>query len=289
MKKIYEYTLFKDNFIDKPIDKIVDGKEIKVLEKVNEKIPTKYFIGKPGREFKENAELFYSTIFWQCQKLGIMPMTQIQRRLIDDGGILTKEDNDWREATLMKLWATQAEHKALTDKPDKTEEDDKKIAELMDNIVKIFTDLQEFDGKHFSNDLYQNTAEYVAKTRQNRWWTMFLTQKDLGDNKQEPVFGAGSYEDRLKVYDSIMEGDDEYNKSIVERAELAISLWSFGKAETQEDFDLLIQIHQNQGLIQAVQIANEINKDKDSKETPKEDLKEEKIEELKDKSPEIKE
>jgi hypothetical protein len=253
MKKLYAFTLHKNSEIEEvQISKGADGKEVKTLVKVNKKEPLNYFFAKPTRVLSEAADLEYNKIFWKCQKEGIMPLTQLQKRFVDDGGVLSKDEVKWREESYETFWTKQAEYQELYKKTSRTPEEEVALKVLLDEIGQIWTDLQQFEESKGSN-LYQNTAESVAKNRQTLWWTVHLAYQDLGNDKVKSVFGDGSYEDRLKAYDSYNEGDDVFNADLAQRFFFITSIWNFGKAQTQEEFDIAIKTAENRNLINAVE------------------------------------
>ena len=48
---------------------------------------------------------------------------------------------------------------------------------------------------------------------------------------------------------------------LIQKLLLVCSLFYLGKAETQEDFDILLRVQENQGLINAVDTINKLNQD----------------------------
>lgn len=263
MRKIFTFQLNKEIEVEEPqLSKNDKGEDVKTLVKTKKQEPHNYFLARPNRSIAEGAELFYQKIFWMCQKEGILPMSQLSKRLSDDGGILNKEEIEWREKSFNKFLELQSEQKTLNEKKDKTEEDNKKLDELMTEIVTIYSDIQEFEQSK-SGNLIQNTAESVAKNRQTLYWALFLSQEDLGDNKTKPVFGNGTYEERLAVYDKIEEEDDRYMNQLVQRLFLSTSLWNLNKVQTQEEFEISIRSAEQQGLIDAIKT---ITKTEDKKE-----------------------
>lgn len=263
MNKLYSFELNKKETIEEPvIEKNDKGEEIKVLKKIDKLIPYKYFLMKPGRILMEKAEIFYNKVFWQCQREGILPLTQLQKRFSDDGGILTKDETKWREETYEKVWTKQVEYKELVDKTSRTPEEEEKMKKTLEEIVNVWTTIQEFEENKGGN-LYQNTAESVAKNRQTLWWAVHLAYQEV-DGKNKPLFGEGDYEEKLKTYDAFNEGDDEFSLNLAKRIFLVASLWNFGRANTQEEFEIAIKTAEARGIIN-VALAVQSIEDKNEK------------------------
>lgn len=274
MKKLLTFSVPKEIEIEETqITKAADGKEIKALVKVKKNETHNYFLARPNRTVSEKAELEYQKVFWACQKEGILPMSQLSKRINDDGGVLTEAEVKWRADAYDKFFTLRTEQQTLNEKKDKTDDDNKKLNDLMIEIVDIYSKIQELEQDKVGN-LQQNTAESIAKNRQSLFWTMFLSYEDLGDEKYVPVFGSGTYEERLKVYDDFEEKDDDFINKVIQRLFLAASLWNLNKVQNQEDFDISLKSAEQQGLISAIEVITKLTEEKEVKETPKEDGKE---------------
>ena len=278
MKKIYSFELSKTEIKEEPvIEKNDNGEEIKVLRKIEHKIPQKYFIKKPGRVLTEAADLYYNSQFWAFVKAGILPSSQLQKRYLDDEGVLSKDQRKEYNELYDKLFQKQAAHRALNSKTEKLDDDKKESEKIMNEIVEIMSTLQSFESKT-SAELYQNTAENLARNKTALFWTLMLSEKELENDKSEPVFGKGEFEDRLKKYDEFEAAEDPFTFELIQRLLLVTSLWFFGKAETQEDFDLLLKVSENSDLLEATKTLG-------IKEEVKEEIKEKTFKD--EKAPEI--
>jgi hypothetical protein len=78
------------------------------------------------------------------------------------------------------------------------------------------------------------------------WWILFLSYKKEGDN-YTPLFGEGTYEQRIKKYDEIEEGEDEFLKNILTKFAYFVSFWYSGKAAKPEDFKVIEDYLKEQG------------------------------------------
>ena len=272
MKKIYEFVLEKDNFVEKPIVRQdANGKEIKVLEKVNEKISNKYFIRSPDRKINEEQEFFVAGVIAECDKRGILRRVSLQKRYLNDGDILSLEQRKAYDDAKNKLWEKQAEYYPLNNKKDKTKEETEKLDILTKELFDVMNDIQGFELK-LDNELYQFTAEYVAQNRLVTWQTIMLSYEEK-DGKQIPIFGSGTYEERSKKYDEMKTIEDEFTIKLIDRLSLVTSLWSFGKAREQEDFEIAIKWYDERNLVEAVKtLAENQEKSEPKKESGSEKL-----------------
>ena len=81
------------------------------------------------------------------------------------------------------------------------------------------------------------------------------------DGKEIPVFAGNTFEEKLSVYDKFEDEEDPFTFKLIQKLLLVCSLFYLGKAETQEDFDILLRVQENQGLINAVDTINKLNQD----------------------------
>ena len=127
---------------------------------------------------------------------------------------------------------------------------------MLNETVDILNKLQGFENQ-MGSALYQNTAENIARNRTATWWMLHLSHEDKGGDFK-PIFGTGDLESRLKIYDKIEEDEDPFKLEMVKKLLLAASLWYFNKAQTQEEFDLMLKMYDNQDLIEANDALSEL-------------------------------
>lgn len=253
MKKNLSFTIYKEVEVDETeTSKDEKGNTIQITKKVKKKEPRKFFIIKPGRSLVEDSELFFSSIYWRCVKdYNIQPSMQLQKRLLDDGGVLSIEQKKEYNDLNVKLFEKQAEYQKLNSKSDKTEQEKIDVQKLLDETVEIFNNIQLFENK-MGSLLYQNTAENIARNRTATWWMLHLSYEELSDGKTKLVFGDGSYQDKLKIYDQIEENEDLFEIEMVKKLLLATSLWYFQKVQNQEEFDVMLEAYNQSEIIDAV-------------------------------------
>jgi hypothetical protein len=72
------------------------------------------------------------------------------------------------------------------------------------------------------------------------WWTFMLGYySDKDDPKDEdfvPVFGEGSFDDRLESYDNFYDEEDEFWLPVTKKLAFLTSFWHNGSIKTQEAF-----------------------------------------------------
>ena len=94
-KRIYNFDFEKE--IKQNIEKIVkneDGTETKVIEEAVKKENYKFFVRKPTRSLRDEAELFKGRKYAEAIKSDLLPAALISKRLINDQGIfLSKKRN----------------------------------------------------------------------------------------------------------------------------------------------------------------------------------------------------
>ncbi len=266
MKKIYQTNLIKKILVKEQKETVdSEGKKITALVDTEKDENHLYFIRVPNREILENQELFVAEIMAECDKRGIARRIARQKTLLDNGDVLSKDERELYEKSRESLWEKQAEYQSLNDKKDKTAEENEKLTKLTDELFVILNDIQGFEQR-LDGELFAYSAESICQNRLLTWLTLNLSY-EIKDNKNILVFPGEDYKAKLIEYDRLNDSDDEFNKKLLERLSLVVSLFSLGKAQTQEDFDLAIKYYEKQNLIQAVETLkenlteNNLNKD----------------------------
>ncbi len=236
------------------------GAEITVLEKVTELVPQNYILAKPTFSLKQESTLYYEGVVAECIKRGIFSTIQLRKRFVDDEGILASKEKKDYETLWAQLWAKKAESLKLNEDADKNKEELKKVNE---EIVTILSGLQSIEERSGNSMLYEHTAEKIASDRTAIWWMLFLSYKD-NNGKFEPVFGNAKYTDikkehefRVSKYEEIEINEDPFEFELVQKLLLAATLWAFGKAEKQEDFDDIFAASEKANIIKPNEKAEE--------------------------------
>lgn len=239
MKSIYRFETKIDNFVDETINKKDEsGADIRVLEKVNKPIVKTYLVSKPTISINQEAELYYESVVSECMKRGIMSQLQMRKRFLNDGGILSDEQKKQYNDLWDKLFQLKAEFNKLNEKPDENKE---KISSISNETTNTLIQLQDFEEKN-GGSIYDHTAENIARNRTAMWLSLHLAYQELDKNKYQPFFGAGKYEDKLKKYEEMEKNEVPEEYELIKKFLLVTSLYYFGKAEKQEDFDEILKI-----------------------------------------------
>ena len=237
MKKICEFVAKVETEVEEPqLTCGADGKEIKALVKVKKIKEEKYFIAKPTRTLRDEAEIFYAAQVSKCVSAGIMLTSLLEKRFLNDGGLLSEEQRKEKE-NLEKLLQTQREeYTTLSTKENKTQEDEGAAKTKFEEMVDTMTRLQ-FIQNVISSILSKNSAETIATNRTWFWYALHLSYKEE-NGKSIPFFGEGNLDKKLAAFDEIENSEDPNKVTILEKLLLATQLWFTNQAETQEDFDI---------------------------------------------------
>jgi hypothetical protein len=239
MKTIYEFAINKEGVVKETEESTNEaGQKVTITKDVTTQVPHKYFLKKPTRALFDEAELFYGVKLSEGVKAGLLTRTLLNKRYVDDGGILADKAKNAESDAYKDLYDAQNELQRL----DALEEKDRpdyfqtKKQELQDKISVIKNSLTELEMQKES--LFDNTAETRARNKVITWWILFLSYYEKNGEKQ-PFFGEGDYEARMNKYDEIFESEDPHLIKAANAFIYFISFWYVGRAVTKEDFDLL--------------------------------------------------
>lgn len=253
MKKLYSFQLNNPIEIDETITKLDENqKEIRVVEKVKKDNYLSYFVATPTISVNQEAELFYESIVAECIKKGIMSLIQLRKRFLNDGGVLSEEQKEEYHKFWDKLFELKAEFNTFNQKP---EENKAKLDELTSQTTDILLKLQDFEERNGSTTMYNHTAENIASNRTVIWLTLYLSYQEK-NGKNIPVFGNGSYQDRIKKYEEMEISDNPYDYELLEKLLTIVNLFYFQKAKTKEQFDSMMQIKERKEEIEAEEDKN---------------------------------
>lgn len=239
-KKIYEFVVRKEEEVDKIESKFEDGKEIKITSKVKEFTPRKFFIKKPTRALFEEAELFYAVRLSEGIKAGLLTRSLLAKRYSNDGGALSEQDKEKYADFYLRLFEKQNEFQKLSikDKSERTKEEQEYFDKLSADVINLRTEIQDFEIAQAS--LFDQTAENRARNKTILWWILNLSYMIDKEGKEACLFGDGTYEEKLAIYDGFEESQDEWLKSVVKKFAFYTSFWYMGRASTQEEFEKLV-------------------------------------------------
>jgi len=238
-KKIYSFFVNRlEEVEEEDVIKNEAGEEIKQIKKVKKQIPVEFFIKKPNRILFDEAELYYGIKLAESIKAGMLTRTSMLKKYESEGGIFTKSE----EEVINKLMETlKDKQKALAEIEYKEKDEGKELTDqekqdrdLIEAEVRILKN-QLIDFENSKTSLFDQTAETRARNKAIVWWILYLAYKKEKD-KFFPLFGEGSFNDRLEKYDEIEDQGNEFWQKVLLKLAYLVSFWYSGKIITEEDF-----------------------------------------------------
>ncbi len=242
MKSLHIFYVNKEQEVDEvETSKNEEGNEVKITKKVKKNVSNKFFIIKPTRTLRDDAELFYNVVLSESIKKGLITQTQLSKRLDNDDGILSKREEEQYRALFTDLLSAEQEFQRLTAIPDADKTDADKAA--LEEIKKKTTDTQilikEFEAR--KSTLFNCTAETRARNKTVLWLVLFMAYSEDEQGKQTPFFSGTTFEDKLKDFDNKEEQDDPFLNEVMKKFAYYVSFWYLGGATKSEDFAKLPQ------------------------------------------------
>jgi len=232
MKKVYQFSVNQKKTVEEKKEVEVNGEKLTKTEQVVKEIPRNFFLKKPNRSLWDQAELIHGIAWSEALKAGMLTEQLLFKKYSDEGGIFSRASIEKRKELVKELGLQQREYERL-EAQEKTEDIKKQIDDVFKKISDIREELIQYE--QVEQSLYQNTAEARARAKTTIWWVLQLAYKDE-DGKISPLFGDGSYEDRLKVYDEYNEGEDPFWVEVVQRFLFYVTFYLSGRGKTEEDF-----------------------------------------------------
>lgn len=241
MKLLYEFNLTENLTVKEPqMQKDAEGKEIEVLVPKEVGKSHSFALLKPSRALIDDGSLFYTVKFSELIKAGVLTVSQLRKRMLQEGGVISEKERQEIVAVYSRHFLCLGEIDALNTIPNdkKTDDDKAKMLALRDEMSLNLGKINDFESQI---NLFEETAESKARGKTIVWWALQLSYVKKGD-KYEPIFGQGGYEDKLKEYDKIYDSIEQYpffNKTFGTFLQL-VSTWYGGRANTKEEFDALL-------------------------------------------------
>ena len=222
MKKLYEFSINKEVEVKETTnEKNEKGEEIQVSKNVKKELPQKYFIKKPNRGLFDEAELFYGVRLSEGIKAGLLTRALLAKRFTNDGGIFSEIDKEQYTSLYLKLFQLQNEFQRLSVK-EKSKEEELQYNNLIKDIAESREKIQDYEFAQAS--LFDQTAENRARNKTIMFWVLNLSYKDNDNGAFSPVFGDGTFEDKLKEYDKLEETSDPFFEKLCQKLVLLITL-----------------------------------------------------------------
>lgn len=242
MKELYSFFINKEVEVEETeVSKNESGEEIKTIKKVKKNEPVRVIVKKPTRNLFDEAELFYGVTLSEGIKSGLLTRALLAKRINNDGGVFSDEEQVEYSGSYVKLFELQNEFQkiSMVDKDKRTEEEQAQLKLLMQDIENVREKIQNFEIAQSS--LFEQTAENRARNKTIIWWLLNLSYIEENGSPKS-LFGEGSYRERLEVYDDIEEKDLEFEKKAIQKLVYLISFWYMGRASIKEEFDNLLRV-----------------------------------------------
>jgi hypothetical protein len=229
-----------------------DGEEVKVTKNKVITEDIEIFLKRPTRKLYDECNLFYSVEISRGVKAGLLTRAMIAKRYKNDGGGLSREEQeDFAEKynqLLLKEKEFQVVQMNLQEEKDLTLlERQKMLADIVTESEELKVDLEKYEVA--AESLYEHTAEARAARMTNMWWLFHLTYiKFINDDRggiedYSPVFHGKDFDKKAESYEEIelgiQESEDRFKNfeaSLVEKASYLLAAWNGGNAKVYEDF-----------------------------------------------------
>ena len=222
MKFLFETTISK--LIENPtIEKTVDanGNKIEIKRILKKLQPIKVAILKPDRRLFKAAEIFYSKTLADYLKAGLLPYSLVSKRYANDGGPLSETEKVRIETLKAQAIKLEQEFFAKTG-PDADGNTESKN-ELLVQINKINSELGQIQSAY--SDIFESTAEMKARNDTLEWWSLQLSLIQENSKEYKPLFGEGSYDEKMSKLDEFDEMNDDFYSEVIRRLSFLVSFW----------------------------------------------------------------
>jgi len=248
-KWLYAFPLEKKTEIEVEEKRKEDGEEITVKKKKNIIEEVQVYLKRPTRKMYDECNLFYSVEISKGVKEGMLTRAMIAKRYKNDGGGLSKEEQEDFSKKYNELMIKEREFQVvqLNLQEDETmtlEERQDKLSEIVTEIEELKADLEKYEV--VAESLYEHTAEARAARKTNMWWLFFLTYVSFknedrgGIDDFKPFFEGKTFDKKASYYEqleeAIAETDNEFGANLIERSSYILAAWNGGNAKTYEDF-----------------------------------------------------
>lgn len=240
MSILYKTTFDRIVKVDKEKIEEKDGNQVRIIEKVESKIPVNLIINEPTRKQNEEGAEFYAIELNRLISKGILTREMLRKKMLDvNGSFLTNDETkDYIDILKRKQELEIDYHRInLIKEDDRTKEDKDSLDKISKEWSEIQTKIRNLEQSLES--IFNQCAEPLAENRTLTWFTLQLPQVEE-NGKTKPLFEGKSFEEKLESYDKIVENNDSFMNQVISRATLVITLWKNNLGATQEQFDELI-------------------------------------------------
>ncbi|MEK6883395.1 MAG: hypothetical protein AABY22_27455 [Nanoarchaeota archaeon] len=238
MKKIYSFELNKDVEVETQVETKNDSGEIVITKKKEKQsVPHKFFVARPTRSQSDAAQLYNSVQVSQSLRLGMLSVYSLDKKYREEG-VFTEEDNKRYKELYDVLIKAIEELQVINNvaEAERTEDQKKRWGEITEEMSQTRLKLKDYEN--LKSSLYTHSAEYRARNMTITWWVLNLSHKEE-NGKEVPFFTGKTLEDKFKYYDELVDQDDSFTKSVIEKFMYVISFWIVNGSDKPEDFEQL--------------------------------------------------
>tara|TARA_Y100001937_G_scaffold128787_1_gene208028 strand:+ start:2190 stop:3125 length:936 start_codon:yes stop_codon:yes gene_type:complete len=230
-----------------------DGKKMTISKEEEVTEDVEIFLKRPSRKLFDECNLFYSVKISEGVKAGLLTRAMINKRYKNDGGGLSKKEQEDFNSVYSELLIKEKEFQVvqlnLQENLELTDQERQdKLSDLVKEMEELKVDLEKYSVK--AEDLYEHTAESRAARLTNMWWLLFLTYMKFkneergGIDDYMPMFEGKNFEKKSEAYELVEERIEDsedrfinFEAEVVERAGYLLAAWNGGNCKTYEDFE----------------------------------------------------
>ena len=205
------------------------GEEVSITKEVEKSVPNKFFILNPTRKIQDEASIFYSVKVSEGIKLGLVTKPFLMKQFIREGVLASESEKKAHSENYSKAVKLEIEIENI--KQDSSLDADGKELKLAP-VNSEYTLLREkiFEFENLQASLFDNTAEKRASDSLNNWFILnLLYQGD--DSAQTPLFGDGSFDQKMDRFGQIEDSGDEFMIRVIEKGAFLIGQLNSGVAK----------------------------------------------------------
>ncbi len=247
-KELYSFS------VEYPITERVEEKSFneageEIIKIVNKKTSAlrKITINKPSRKQNDEAELIKAKKYSKFLSDGILSRSMLLKKHSDNGGIITKLEQETYAESLIKIREIEIEIQKfivelnVKEEKDLTDEQSAKLSEFSEKIKQYQEKINDIEEK-YQNE-FSNTAEALAERERVKYLIFTLTEWQVS-GKTIPMFEGKTFEERYESYCKLEDADEEseeyklYQKCL-RKINIFLTYYAQGKALKKEHFEFL--------------------------------------------------
>lgn len=219
-----------------------NGTTVEVKKKVQKEVPIKILVQRPSRSLKGEAEFYYASILSDAiQKKGIISRVLLEKRIMDDDGILTIAEKEIfaKSSEIIRNCKEEINKIVIVPEAERAKDWKETVAKLQDDIGAAQRMLRALYSRN--QNIFENTAEEIAQRRTMTWWILNLTYIEE-DGKVRAFFGDKDLNAKYKEYERIEDEEDIFGMRVYNEVYFYVYLWMTEGISSQEEFDRIQKI-----------------------------------------------